>query len=292
MDPNPTDRGITMAAPAKINLALHVTGQRADGYHLLDSLVAFASVGDVLHVKRTDTRARADHHLTISGPFSGGLSGNSDNLVLKAARAMGDGLPTLDLHLEKNLPIASGIGGGSTDAAATLFAISTLLDKALPDDSALLALGADVPVCMARRSVRMQGIGEIISPVPMLPPLYLVLANPGIGVSTPAIFKALHEKCHSPLSAFPAEGWSSTSVFAEWLGCNRNDLEPAARAIAPEIDVCLDALATLDNTLLARMSGSGATCFALFSSLSEAERAAGILQTRWRGWWIKSASLL
>lgn len=284
--------GVTIAAPAKINLALHVTGQRADSYHLLDSLVVFTDVGDTLRATRAHARPASDHRLTIAGPFAESLSVDPDNLVLRAVHAMGSDLPALDLHLEKNLPIASGIGGGSSDAAATLIAVSTLLDSALPDAAALLALGADVPVCVARQSVRMQGIGEVISPVPTLPPLYLVLANPGVGVSTPAIFKMLHEKCNPPLAAFPPTGWPGAAAFVEWLAANRNDLEGPARKIAPEIAVCLGALSALQGALLARMSGSGATCFAVFADRTEAESAARALQARFPRWWVRAANLL
>ncbi|MEP4703903.1 MAG: 4-(cytidine 5'-diphospho)-2-C-methyl-D-erythritol kinase [Hyphomicrobiales bacterium] len=282
---------VTRVAKAKINLALHIVGQRSDGYHLLDSLVAFTNNGDEIRVEKADNRASDDHQLTISGPFAKGLETGPENLVLQAVRLFGDDLPALDISLTKNLPVASGIGGGSADAAATLAAVGKLLDLPDPSKEQILSLGADVPVCMNTKAVRMRGIGEEISDIPTLPQLYIVLVNPGVGVSTPAIFKALHDKNNSALSNYPAEGWLIASDIFDWLQQNRNDLESTAAKLCPEIKECLDAIAHLKGAQLHRMSGSGATCFGLFESESEAHEAATQLKTEQPNWWVMASPL-
>ena len=263
---------ISEPAPAKINLALHVTGRRPDGYHLLDSLVVFADVGDVVEVAHAD-----EVSLSVSGPFATALSG--DNLVMRAAQAFGSGRGAA-VRLVKNLPVASGIGGGSADAAATLRALSVLWDLPVPD---ALPLGADVPVCLAGRPARMSGIGEALSAVPPLPPAWLVLANPGMAVSTAEVFRRLGGFGEA-LPAVPA--WADARGLADWLSASRNDLEGPARAICPEISVLLGDLSALPGCLLARMSGSGATCFGLFGARAEAELAARALRVRRPGEWI------
>jgi len=283
---------VAFQAPAKINLSLHVTGQRADGYHLLDSIVVFTGAGDEITVTKASERQRGDHRLTLSGPFADGLETGPDNLVLKAVRLFGDALPALDLHLIKRLPVASGIGGGSSDAAATLKAVAKLLNLPLPDAKAILALGADVPVCMSAKGVRMRGIGEEISPLPALPELYMVLANPGVGVSTPAIFKRLTEKNNPSLTPFAQSDFADASALTQWLHENRNDLEKAAIAICPEIQTCLDAIARHADVLLWRMSGSGATCFGLFASFAKAQQAADRLKQDHPNWWVVATNVL
>ncbi|MEP3524572.1 MAG: 4-(cytidine 5'-diphospho)-2-C-methyl-D-erythritol kinase [Hyphomicrobiales bacterium] len=282
---------VTRVAKAKINLALHIVGQRSDGYHLLDSLVAFTNNGDKIRVEKADNRASDDHQLTISGPFAKGLETGPENLVLQAVRLFGDDLPALDISLTKNLPVASGIGGGSADAAATLAAVGKLLDLPHPSKEQILSLGADVPVCMNTKAVRMRGIGEEISDIPTLPQLYIVLVNPGVGVSTPAIFKALHDKNNPALSNYPAEGWLIASDIFDWLQQNRNDLESTAAKLCPEIKECLDTIAHLKGAQLHRMSGSGATCFGLFESKSEAHEAATQLKTEQPNWWVMASPL-
>ena len=282
---------VTRAAQAKINLALHIVGQRSDGYHLLDSIVAFTNSGDEIRVEKADNRAIDDHQLTISGPFAKGLETGPGNLVLQAVRLFGDDLPALDISLIKNLPVASGIGGGSADAAATLAAVSKLLDVPHPSKEQILSLGADVPVCMNTKAVRMRGIGEEISNIPTLPPLYIVLVNPGVGVPTPAIFKALQDKNNSALSNYPADGWLTPSDVFDWLKQNRNDLESTAAKLCPEIKECLDAIALLKGVRLHRMSGSGATCFGLFESDAEANEAAAKLKSEQPNWWVMTSPL-
>lgn len=269
-------------APAKVNLALHVTGRRSDGYHLLDSFVVFAGVGD--------TVTAAPLHgltLTITGPQAEALPATDDNLVLRAARMMG-GEASLILH--KVLPVASGIGGGSADAAATLRALSALTGRALPDAASVLSLGADVPVCIAGRPVRMQGVGEVLTPLPPLPDIWLVLANPGVAVPTPAVFARLDRRDNAPMPEVPT--FADAAVMAIWLAAQRNDLQPAAIAIAPVIADTLAALLAQPGCLLSRMSGSGATCLGLFATEADARSAAARLLQDKPGWWVVASRVL
>lgn len=273
----------TEFAPAKVNLALHVTGQRADGYHLLDSLVVFADTGDRITVKP------ADHlSLTVTGPQAASLPPSDDNLVLRAARAMG---VTAAITLEKHLPIASGIGGGSSDAAATLRALSRVTGKPMPDAAAVLSLGADVPVCLTPRAVRMSGIGETLAPLPhALPPAWLVLVNPNLAVSTPQVFKALARRDNAPLQPMPK--LRDTAELAAWVAMQRNDLEAPAQSLLPEIAAVKTALTTQSGCLLARMSGSGATCFGLFADPLTAHAAAEAIRRAQPAWWVADAAVL
>lgn len=272
---------IEVTARAKVNLALHVTGRRDDGYHLLDSLVAFAAMGDVITVEAAPSLA-----LRLTGPFAAGLS-TTDNLVLRAARALHPGLGAT-ITLDKRLPLASGIGGGSADAAATLLALSRLWSLPLPSPQAVLALGADVPVCLSGQPARMQGIGEALTPL-ALPPAGLLLVNPGIEVPTPQVFRALTRRDNPPLP--PPPGFPDAASLATWLATQRNDLEPPARQLAPAISDVLHALAATPGCLLARMSGSGATCFALYADAPAAETAAQALGAAHPGWWITPTTL-
>ena len=274
---------LTEFAPAKINLHLHVVGRRADGYHLLDSLVVFAGAGDRLTVSPS-----SELSLRLTGLFAAGLEAEADNLVLRAARALADltGIrPKGALVLEKNLPVASGIGGGSADAAAALRLLSRAWGVA-PSAADLMRigqrLGADVPVCITSRPAMMGGIGEILTPAPALPSCGLVLLNPDVAISTPSVFQTRSQAFSAP-ACLPAEGWLSAEALVESLRATRNDLEPPARALAPSIGDCLDALASAPGCLLARMSGSGATCFGLFASALAAQQAAGALARP--GWW-------
>ncbi|MGA0541330.1 4-(cytidine 5'-diphospho)-2-C-methyl-D-erythritol kinase [Neotabrizicola sp. VNH66] len=269
---------ITEFAPAKINLCLHVTGRRADGYHLLDSLVVFAGVGD-----RVTVAPGAGFRVT--GPQAVALAAEGDNLCLRAARAMG---AEAAITLEKVLPVASGIGGGSADAAAVLRALARM-GHALPAPAAVLALGADVPVCLAGRPVRMRGVGEVLEPV-RLPPVWAVLVNPGVAVSTPAIFRALARRDNPPLPVTlpPLPDAAALAVF---LASQRNDLAPAAEGLAPLIAEVRTALAATPGCLLARMSGSGATCFGLYRAERSARDAATALRAARHGWWVEPALL-
>jgi 4-diphosphocytidyl-2-C-methyl-D-erythritol kinase len=277
---------VTESAPAKINLCLHITGRRDDGYHLLDSLVVFAGVGD-----RVTIRPGKDLTLELVGPEAGGLSAEADNLVLRSARAMGVRQATFQLW--KALPVASGIGGGSADAAAALRAISRMSGRPLPAAADLLALGADVPVCLGGQPVRMAGIGEDLTPLPPLPALWLVLANPRVPVPTPQVFAALARRDNQPVPVLPVSGLSSAPAFAEWLAREtRNDLVAAAATVAPGLATVQRALEDLPGCMLARMSGSGATHFGLFASEAPARAAARSLAAAWPGWWVSPAPVL
>ncbi len=273
-----------MRAPAKINLTLHVTGRRPDGYHLLDSVVAFAGAHDIVTAVPADALS-----LTVAGPFAQALSHDPDNLVLRAARALAEAAgiaPRAALHLEKNLPVASGIGGGSADAAATLRALSRLWNLALPAEAmhAIAArLGADVPVCLASRPCRMSGIGEILAPAPTLPECGLLLANPGIALATQAVFRARGGAFSAALPL--PEAWPDAASLASDLAQGGNDLQAPAIALCPAIGVLLAVLASYPGAMLARMSGSGATCFALFATPGEASGAAAALAQAGRWCW-------
>lgn len=267
-------------APAKINLTLHVTGQRADGYHLLDSLVVFAEVGDWVSV------SDGPLSLAISGPQTAALPVTDDNLVLRAARTMG---VQACIKLEKHLPIASGIGGGSADAAACLRALTKLTGEPLPGAAVVLALGADVPVCLAGRPVRMQGVGEVLAPVSVLPAMFVVLVNPGVAVATPSVFKALLQKDNPVMQAVPE--CQGAAEFAVWLAKQRNDLEAPAQELAPVIGGVKAALAAQAGCLLARMSGSGATCFGLFATADKAETARITIARQHPEWWCAAGAM-
>ncbi|NGQ89364.1 4-(cytidine 5'-diphospho)-2-C-methyl-D-erythritol kinase [Rhodobacter sp. HX-7-19] len=273
----------TEFAPAKINLCLHVTGRRADGYHLLDSLVVFAGVGDQVSGTLADPPS-----LSVEGPKAEGLTGEGDNLVLRAARAMG---VSARIVLEKHLPVSSGIGGGSADAAATLRLLARLSGRALPEAAAVLALGADVPVCLAGRPARMTGIGEGLAPLPPLPEVWLVLANPGVALSTPAIFRALARADNAPLPR-DLPRLRSAADLAAFVMMQRNDLEPPALALEPVIGRVKAALSAQAGCLMARMSGSGATCFGLFADPLAAHAAARAIRAAEPGWWVADAPLL
>jgi 4-diphosphocytidyl-2-C-methyl-D-erythritol kinase len=279
-----------MLARAKINLYLHVLGRRADGYHLLDSLVVFAETGDEIAVAHSHALS-----LKIVGPFAGDLAADDDNLVLRAAR----GLRNLvgfqagaEITLTKNLPVASGIGGGSADAAATLQALMTLWTIE-PDRAAVerlaLSLGADVPVCLAGRPSFMGGIGEEVEPVASLPEAHLLLVNPGIATPTPAVFKARHGE-FSPGGRW-LEPPKDAVGLAEALKKRGNDLTEAAIRVTPEIRDVLDAIAGTEGCLLARLSGSGATCFGLYADAAKAERARVAIRRAHSAWWAVAAPI-
>ncbi len=282
--------GIATNAPAKINLYLHVTGRRADGYHLLDSLVVFAGIGDTVHV-RPDESLR----LSISGPFGPALPTGPENLVLKAAQglAAGAGIKARGhIHLIKRLPVAAGIGGGSADAAAALKALMRVwaVTPAAEDLHALaLTLGADVPVCLAGYPASVAGIGEEIALAPALPACWMVLVNPGVEMATPVVFKRRDGpfSAAAPLRAPPADA----EQLARHLAERRNDLTLAAVELEPVVGTVLAELDLLPGVLLSRMSGSGATCFALFAIRDDAERGAQRLRQGHPEWWIEPAPL-
>ena len=276
-------------AAAKINLALAVVGQRADGYHLLDSLVTFTAFGD-----RLGLSPATQDRFTLSGRFGDVLAADDDNLVTRARDTVrgalaerGKAAPPVHIHLEKNLPIASGIGGGSADAAAALRGLLTLWQAELPKaalDAIAVSLGADVPMCLAGRPLIARGIGEDITPV-FMPALAVVIANPLVGVSTPAVFRALASKHNPPLTLEPGADWLSI------IAGLRNDLEPPARQLCPQIGEIAASLAATDARVV-RMSGSGATCFSLYNSQQAAEAAVAVLSKRHPDWFFTATTTL
>ncbi|MEI4484720.1 4-(cytidine 5'-diphospho)-2-C-methyl-D-erythritol kinase [Frigidibacter sp. MR17.14] len=272
-------------APAKINLALHVCGQRADGYHLLDSLVVFAGVGD--HVRAADA---PDLSLAVTGPRAAGVPTGPDNLVLRAARLLDSGRGAA-LMLDKHLPAMAGIGGGSSDAAAALRVLARLWSCPLPAAAAAASLGADVPVCLDPIPQRMRGIGEVLTPLAPLPETWLVLLNPGVPVATPAIFRSLARRDNAPLpETLPR--FTDAAALARFLTAQRNDLQPPAEALAPAVTEACAALDAQPGCLMSRMSGSGATCFGLFAAAAPAEAAAATLRRGRPGWWLAAAPML
>jgi 4-diphosphocytidyl-2-C-methyl-D-erythritol kinase len=271
-------------APAKVNLTLHVTGQRADGYHLLDSLVVFTALGDRVQV--ADAPAQS---LVVTGPMAAGVPADASNLVLRAARLLGGDAGAM-ITLTKTLPMAAGLGGGSSDAAAALRALARLWARPLPAPELAARLGADVPVCLAPRPRRMRGIGEVLDEVPPLPALWLVLANPGVALSTQAVFAALTEKTHPPMPA-TLPRCATAAALATFLHRQRNDLEAPATRLTPVIGQVLAALAAQPGCLLARMSGSGATCFGLFANAGHAAAAARTVSAAEPGWWVRDTGL-
>jgi 4-diphosphocytidyl-2-C-methyl-D-erythritol kinase len=290
---------VATAAPAKLNLFLHVPGQRDDGYHRVDSLIAFAELGD-----RVSVASAADGCLTLDadGPFAAALPSAADNLVLHAAdrlrRDVGMAQAGAAIRLIKALPVASGIGGGSADAAAVLRALAQLWQ--IEDAPARIldiarCLGADVPVCLAGRTALVTGIGDVFVATPDLPPAPLLLVNPGAAMPTADVFRALAAP-PLPESAAPpdAGGWdgiADTAALATRLAGMRNDLETPAIALLPAIAETLTALRALPGCLLARMSGSGATCFALFDEPAAVERAATALRAKCPNWWVAASRL-
>ncbi len=282
-----------LLAPAKLNLYLHVVGRRSDGYHLLDSLVAFADIGD-----RLEASAAATLNLAITGPFAKDLAAldPAQNLVWRAATLLARALgrePGALVMLEKNLPVASGIGGGSSDAAAALKALAKLWGASF-DAPALSRLGAqigaDVPVCLAGRTSWLGGIGEEIAPAPKLPRAWLVLVNPGKALPTANVFKARRGPYADPARFVRAP--ANAAALANLLKSRGNGLTDAAQELVPEIGAALALLEACPGTLIARMSGSGATCFALFGARADAAAAARRLKSQKPGWWVKSGRLL
>lgn len=273
---------IVEPAPAKLNLALHVRARRADGYHELETLFAFVIDGDTV----TLTPAERDG-FAITGPFAAGLSGEGDNLVTRARDAFrasfGPG-ESVAILLDKHLPVSSGIGGGSADAAATLRGLARLQGIAL-DDPALMAiadrLGSDVPACLVGRTMIGRGRGERLTPIDA-PKLPVLLVNPGVAVSTAQVFAGWDRIDRGPIGKGDALSIAAAS---------RNDLEPPARALAPAIDDVLIMLQILPGVRLARMSGSGATCFALFDDPAARTAAATVIRTAQPGWWCLETAL-
>jgi 4-diphosphocytidyl-2-C-methyl-D-erythritol kinase len=281
---------VKVFAPAKINLFLHVGGRRSDGYHVLESLVVFADVGDELLIESAHAFS-----LALDGPFGGKLADEQENLIAKAARALAakaSRSPNVKITLTKNLPVASGIGGGSADAAATLRGLVQFWDLKIPQielHAIAEALGSDVPACLLSETLWMTGRGEGIEPIPGIPPAPLVLVNPGVAVSTARIFANLKTRVGVGQAAKPKTDLSVLAL-ADYFKSNRNDLENPAREIAPAIDEVLKTISH-SGALRTRMSGSGATCFGLFADDKSAEAAAAKIAKDYPGWWVKKARI-
>ncbi len=284
-------------APAKINLALHVGAQRPDGYHFLESLVVFADLADVVTV-RTAAKSRSTT-LDITGPFAellGETTKPEDNLALKAANALGALAPKrqakpMQLTINKRIPLAAGLGGGSADAAAVLRLLQRSWGfEADPKKLAAIAigLGADVPMCLELRPLIARGVGEQITPVAGMPALPLVLAHPGVIISTGAVFAGLGLEQRSPLPAMPAK-FPTLLDLIYWLRKARNDLVDPAKVVSRKATAAATALSKDPDCLFARMSGSGATAFGIFVTLAAAERAAARLQKEKPDWWVTTA---
>ena len=277
---------LTETAYAKVNLALHVRRRRGDGYHDIESLFAFVDDGDVL---RAELRNDGVITLNIDGPFATGLDSGPDNLVMRAARS----LPLCDkaiganLHLTKNLPVASGIGGGSADAAAALRLLNRLWGCGL-DDAALCliaqSLGSDIPACVISRTLRVEGRGEALQPcdLPGVSGTSILLVNPGIALATGPVFQGWDQQDRGALD---------TSSLDAIIGDGRNDLEPSARALVPQIGDVIAVSGAQAGAALARMSGSGATCFALFCQPEAAQRARASIGASHPNWWMMLGSL-
>ena len=289
MPPPPATEPLRALAPAKVNLTLRVTGRRADGYHLLDSLAVFAALGD-----RIAVRPAAALSLRVGGPFADGVPTGPENLVMRAAerlralRRVGAGA---EIALEKHLPHGGGIGGGSSDAATALGLLARLWGVAPLSDEEALPLGADVPVCLhAPRAARMEGIGERVTALPGLPPAALVLVSPGLHVPTPRVFEALRTggtAFSAPLN--PPGAPMDLAALAAFARRGGNDLQAAAVAVAPGIGAVLGALTGAPGLLAHGMSGSGSVCWGLAPDMAAARAAAAAL--RRPGWWVRAAQV-
>ena len=302
------ERGARVRAPAKVNLNLHIEGRRPDGYHVLSGLVAFANIADQLHIRFTPPSqvggGNSNWSLDISGPFAGCLNDASskaeENLVVKAARLFGEQLhvPTGgSISLQKNLPVSAGIGGGSADAAATLNALQKVCTSPLEESQLrdlAVRLGADVPMCLTPTAQMISGIGEVCQSVDDFAPLPALLVNPGVGVSTAAIFRDLgalelpvEHVCQQPR----IPNLSTLAKTLEYVQAHRNDLEEPALRNAPIIAEVLKAIDADECCHLARMSGSGATCFGLYESVEAAGEAAQKISKDHPGWWVVATVL-
>lgn len=284
---------IARLAPAKVNLFLHVGPLEADGYHPLASLVVFADVGDRLTVERAERMS-----LRVTGPFAGALEGEGDNLVLRAVRALGAaagiGEPGLRIILDKRLPVAAGLGGGSSDAGAALKLARDALD--LPFEDAALAeiaagIGADGPMCLHARAAWAEGRGDVLSFETSMPPLPALLVNPGVPSSTGAVYRAFDEGVAGRADRPASPSARDAAAVIDWLSEQRNDLQAPAVALAPAIGEALATTAGLPGARLTRMSGSGATVFALFDTAAAAEAAGRALTAQKPGWWVRLTTL-
>lgn len=281
-----------MTAPAKVNLFLRLTGKEANGYHALQSAVTFLDAGDILEFSPHDSLM-----IDIDGPFAGQLDAPQNNLIYKAAKLLAEEYKTevgAKIRLIKNLPVAAGLGGGSSDAAATLLGLIKLL-RLREDDRKLqsiaVRLGADVPACLARRTVWIEGTGATVTLLPPLPDMYFVLVNPGVPVLTADVFR----KFSGSKFSTPLKPGARRKSFLEWIADLKmysNDLTESAVALTPDIRQVLADIAQTKNCALARMSGSGATCFGIYENRAAADLAAKMLQEKHPDWWVTAAGLL
>lgn len=289
---------LSIFAPAKLNLFLHITGKRRDGYHMLDSLVSFVDVGDVVHIER------AEHFsFALSGAFAPKLRheqerrgySDDDNLVVKAAKRLAEitGKPlNVRITLEKNLPAAAGIGGGSSDAAATVWGLQKFWHLAHDADylmPMLSHLGADVSVCFACEARVMRGIGDVLLPAIDMPDIPVLLVNPNISCATADVF--LHYKNAFRASVCVPQHITCVSMLVKILEQTHNDLYAPALSLIPELDNVMSAIKTQSGALITRMSGSGATCFGLFETQKACESAAAVIAHDNPDWWVKTGFL-
>lgn len=285
-----------LQAPAKLNLALHIQGRRADGYHLLESLVVFTEFGDTLSIAAADRL-----QLTIQGEFATEAGEGEHNLVLRAAKALQsatDCYKGARITLTKNIPVGAGLGGGSADAAAVLHGLQQLWKTELSADrlaALALPLGADIPMCLLSKPLIARGVGEVLAPLPQaLPPLHVVLVHPRTPLLSGDVYRALNYPLDvARESDLQVPDHGDGSSFTRWLATTRNDLQPPAMAISPIVAELLLAMETAQpSPLLVRMTGSGACCFALFSDAQAAERYARQVQAQYPQWWVKNTKII
>jgi 4-diphosphocytidyl-2-C-methyl-D-erythritol kinase len=280
---------VRVHAPAKLNFFLHVDERRADGFHDLESLVAFTEAGDLLTISPAENLI-----LDVTGHFAGALSGTGDdNLVLRAARALGTDRGA-HLTLQKNLPVASGIGGGSADAAAALRGLNAFWELSLREEDLAeigASLGSDIPACVLSRPLWMSGRGEVLRPLEVLPPLQLVLVNPRVALSTTDVFSRLNTRTGLGAMSPPPAPFETVWDVVGYLRDACNDLEAAACSLAPVIEDVLEAIAHEPGCILSQMSGSGATCFGLFQEGPWASGAAERLALDRPQWWVRETRI-
>lgn len=279
-------------APAKLNLTLHVTGRRADGYHLLNSLMVLTDIEDVIEIQPSPVLK-----FHMAGQTSAALAHeNDDNIVVKAAKMVAEAAgvsPDIAISLEKNIPVGAGLGGGSADAGAMLRLLKAYWQPDISEskwNEIALSLGADVPFCYHNHAALIEGIGEKVTSVPEINSIWAVLINPCKPLSTQQVFARGVEQFTSP-NVLPPLEWSNEAEFIEYLNATKNDLEVPAIALMPEISNILDVLEQQDKMLLARMSGSGATCYGLFDDLEVAKEAEKNIKAANSDWWVKLTAL-
>ena len=270
-------------SPAKVNLALKVLGRQPDGFHRISSLVGFTEFGDEIAVRRSNGNS-----LLVHGPFADAIPHDDENLVLKALGLIA-GDHGFIINLVKHIPVAAGLGGGSSNAATAIRLASKLTGAGLPGTEQVSRLGTDIPVCLIGKPAMIGGLGEIVRPLQKSPQLYMLLVNPMVQLSTGLVYQQLGQYSRNPLEDPPSG--CDPGQYIDWLGRQKNDLEKPAMDILPVIGDVLDSIRETSGCLLARMSGSGATCFGLYASSSEADHARKAILSERRGWWSVSTVL-